>query len=512
MKQAKKIIGWSVFSIYLILTLTAVFFHEPWEDELQPWIMARELSAGEIIYWMRYEGHFALWHLILHPFAASGFPLDTLNLVSWILCVTGTGLLFFRSRLPLWSRCLMLFSCALLYYYPVVARTYSLIPLTLYFLTVLYPVRLRHPFRYAFAVLLLMYIHPYLAGMAGMLGLFFLFDLIRHNRRLEGGLRLRKTFLPPAVMLAGALAAFLMVIPAVGESHVVPKTLAGFFGQEFFVPIVNVLKELPDGRHTYYLAPILGRLTVSVLYWLCMAAGLTVLWKTCRSMVWIWLGGLLWMLMMSALVYPMLMHRGYLPYLFLIFALGLPLSGKLRKEKKMGGLNAAAGICIAVLSVMTWYDSWVMFGNEIRYSFSNQGQMAAFIGQHVPKDARIVTFPPDLISSTFPAFLPDHHFYDCGTNRPYRVFKRRGKYPRELNDAVLHYYAAGSPEPYYLLFYAPVIQYYRITPKMLTDGFRHFKVEFVYQTYPPAFFSAHEDYILFKVTPLQRPADTGRSR
>ena len=153
-------------------------------------------------------------------------------------------------------------------------------------------------------------------------------------------------------MLLGALAAFLMVIPAVGESTVVPKTVGDFLGQDFWAPFVNALQLLPYNRHTYYLVPILGRLPLSVLYWLCIATGLAVLWKTCRTMVWIWLGGFLWLLMMSALVYPMLMHRGYLPYLFLLFALGLPLSGKLRK-KPLPGLNAAAGACIAVLSVMT---------------------------------------------------------------------------------------------------------------------------------------------------------------
>lgn len=511
MKDAKKVISWAVFILYLILTLIAFFSHEPWQDELHTWVMARELNAGEIIYWMRYDGHFALWHLILHPFATSGFPLDTLNMIAWLLCVTGMGLLYFRSRLPLWSRCLMLFSCALLFYYPVVARPYCLVPLALYFLTVLYPVRLRHPFRYAFAILFLLYIHSYMAGMAGMLGLFFLIDLIRHNRRLTGMLRLRKTFLPPGVMLVGAAAAFLMVIPAVGESTVVPKTLADFFGQNFFVPVVNLLKILPYNRHTYYLVPILGGLTISVIYWLCIATGLAVLWKTCRSMVWIWLGGFFWLLMMSVLVYPMLMHRGYLPYLFLLFALGLPLSGRLRK-KTMNGLNAAAGVSIAVLSVMTWYDSWVMFANEIKYPFSNQGQMAAYIEQYIPKDAKIVTFPSDLCSATFPAFLPDHHFYDCGSNQRYRVYKRRGKYPRELNDALLRYYAAGMPEPYYMLFYVPFFQHYRITPEMFYRGFRHFKVEFAYQTDPPAFFPAHEDYILLKVTPLLHPAGAVRSR
>ena len=101
MKKTEKIIGWVLFSLYALLTLAAVFHHEPWQDELHAWVISRELSIFQIIHWMRYDGHFALWHIILHPFSAGGLPLDTLNLIAWAFCMTGTGLLFFRTKLPL---------------------------------------------------------------------------------------------------------------------------------------------------------------------------------------------------------------------------------------------------------------------------------------------------------------------------------------------------------------------------------------------------------------------------
>ena len=90
-----------------------------------------------------------------------------------------------------------LFSCPLFYYFPVVCRAYCLIPLTLYFLIALYPVRLRKPFRYAFSILLLLYIHSYLVGMAGMLGLFFLIDLIRQRTEHQDAVH-RFVFVDPA--------------------------------------------------------------------------------------------------------------------------------------------------------------------------------------------------------------------------------------------------------------------------------------------------------------------------
>ncbi|MBQ9337186.1 MAG: hypothetical protein IJS14_07825 [Lentisphaeria bacterium] len=500
MKKTEKIIGWIFFALYAALTLTAVFCHEPWRDELHTWIMARELSAFELIYWMRYDGHFALWHLTLHPFAAAGFPLATLNLVAWALCIVGTGLFFFRTRLPLWVRCLLLFSCPLFFYYPVVARPYCLVPLALYFLTELYPVRLRHPFRYAFAILFVLYIHSYLAGLAGMLGLFFLIDLIRHYRRFPDPLRLKRIALPPALMLLGALAAFLMVIPAVGESTVVPKTFGEFFGQDLPRGILRALSALPANCHALQVSDWVPAPAIAVIYWACILSGLALLWKTCRQMVWIWLGSLLWMLTMSAMVFPMLMHRGYLPFLFLVFALGLTPPRKVRKDPPKR-LQAAGWAAAAVLTVLTYPFAWEMFHLDLRHPFSNQGQMAAFIEQNVPKGTPIVTFPSDLNCATFTAYLPEHHFHDCGTAKRYRVYQKQGRYPRELNDAVLYYYSQGSKQPFYLLFFAQVVNYYGLTPEKLARDFRHFKVEFVYATDPPAFFPGHEDYCLFKVTP-----------
>ena len=501
MKNKSKIISLVLFCIYAVLTLTAVFFHEPWQDELHAWVMARELNVFQIFYWMRYDGHFAIWHLILMPFAAGGLPLAALSLIGWSLCTIGTGLLFFRTRLPLWVRSLVLFSCPLFYYFPVVCRAYCLIPLTLYFLIALYPVRLRKPFRYAFSILLLLYIHSYLAGMAGMLGLFFLIDLVRHYRNLQGDRFWKKVLPPPALMLLGALCAFLMVFPAVGESSVVPKTFHDFFDQSLSAGLARTLNSWPSVYFTNSLAFLIGRTTVTVLFWLATLAGLFSLFKRSVGIGMIWLGGTVWMLLMSALVYPMLMHRAYLPFLFLFFCLSLPPAKKIRREppRWLQPLSCAA---VALLASMTFPDSLAMFANEINHPFSNQGQMAMFIEQNIPKDAKIVTFPSDLISSTLTAFLPDHQLYDCETNQRYRVYRKKGRVPSVLNDAVLHYYSDKN-KPFYLMLNTAMIDFYGLSGEKPARGLKYFRVEPLYRTNPPAFFPAREDYGIFKVTPLE---------
>jgi hypothetical protein len=42
--------------IYTSIVCIACCFHEPWEDEAQAWLIARDLSPIEIVKQMRFEG------------------------------------------------------------------------------------------------------------------------------------------------------------------------------------------------------------------------------------------------------------------------------------------------------------------------------------------------------------------------------------------------------------------------------------------------------------------------
>lgn len=53
---------------YFLVGLFAAFHHEMWRDEIQAWLLARD-STGvfDLLRHMKYEGHPALWHLLLIP-------------------------------------------------------------------------------------------------------------------------------------------------------------------------------------------------------------------------------------------------------------------------------------------------------------------------------------------------------------------------------------------------------------------------------------------------------------
>src|SRR5438105_2551057 len=79
-----------VFAIYLTLLAIAVSHHEPWMDEAQAWLLAKDLGFKELfLKYLRYEGSPGLWHLILMIPAKLGLPYFTINILSALISATG---------------------------------------------------------------------------------------------------------------------------------------------------------------------------------------------------------------------------------------------------------------------------------------------------------------------------------------------------------------------------------------------------------------------------------------
>ena len=207
-KRRSRLFRWAVFLIYLAAVLFLVSRHENWRDEAQAWLMVRDLSVPQLIAQMKYEGHPCLWHLILMPFAKLGFPYRTMNLISAALVAAAVWLLLFRSPVPLPLQCLALAGSALLYFLPVISRSYALIPLFLFLNAMYYDGRRERPLRYGLSLALLVQTHLYMIPVAGMLSLFWFFEALAAWRKDRDG----KTLLRQALGLMLPLVSFLLFL------------------------------------------------------------------------------------------------------------------------------------------------------------------------------------------------------------------------------------------------------------------------------------------------------------
>ncbi len=117
---------------YAIVVSLAISQHEPWADEAQAWLLARDATlTGLWVRLLHYEGSPGLWHSLLHALQWGGLPYSGLNIVSGLLGFFATCLTLWFAPLPLVVRLLLPFTYFLCYQYAVIARSYSLLPVVL---------------------------------------------------------------------------------------------------------------------------------------------------------------------------------------------------------------------------------------------------------------------------------------------------------------------------------------------------------------------------------------------
>lgn len=138
------------FFCYIIGISIIGYYHEPWFDEAQAWMIARCATIKEIMFEIpHYEGHPPLWHLLLVPFAKLGAPYEiSLFLVNAVFCIISVALLLWKSPFPKIIRCLLPFSYFYFYQFGVMSRPYSMMMLALTFAAMAYSMRNQKPVRY----------------------------------------------------------------------------------------------------------------------------------------------------------------------------------------------------------------------------------------------------------------------------------------------------------------------------------------------------------------------------
>lgn len=164
--------------IYVCINVFLLYYHEPWRDEAQAWLIARDVPFLSIPGYMSYEGHPCLWHLIIACFAKLNMPYLTLNIVSLTIMTISVGLMVFYSKVSSYLKVLLIFSPVLTYYYPIIARSYCLIPLFLFFSAIFFKSRKEHPARYTLAIAFLIQTNVIMIFTAFLMCVCFLAEVV----------------------------------------------------------------------------------------------------------------------------------------------------------------------------------------------------------------------------------------------------------------------------------------------------------------------------------------------
>ncbi|HZU79091.1 MAG TPA: hypothetical protein VE991_04180, partial [Acidimicrobiales bacterium] len=167
---------------YGILLGSGVAHHEPWSDEVQSWLLARDASVVHLFaHQLRYEGSPGLWQLLLVPFAKAGLPVLTLNVVGAAVAFAGVAIVLFASPLPAPLRAALPFTYYFAFQYAVVARSYTLfVPLVLG-VAACHRTRMERPLRYTVLLCLLSAVAVEAMVVAGVLFVLLLAETARRS-------------------------------------------------------------------------------------------------------------------------------------------------------------------------------------------------------------------------------------------------------------------------------------------------------------------------------------------
>lgn len=175
----QRILELLVLISFIVLTVIIGKRHEPWADEAQAWLLARDASIKNLIVNnMRYEGSPVLWHLVLKFFIKIGFTYDKLYIIPIIFSSIGVAIFEFRVKAPTFLKIILPFTYYIFFQYTIVARSYCLLFPTLMYLSAIWQYKTEKPILFAIGVAILLSISTHCLLLAACISLIYGFQVL----------------------------------------------------------------------------------------------------------------------------------------------------------------------------------------------------------------------------------------------------------------------------------------------------------------------------------------------
>ena len=168
-----------IFAAHLCIAIFAGIHHEPWADEAQSWLIARDShTLIDLLRAVKLEGTLPTSHLINKAFQLAGLRYEYIFVIPLVFSAIGVILLFCTDA-PLWAKIMLPFSFFAVYQNAVVARQYALVFPAMMLIVLFYKKRLEVPVRYHLALFLLAITSSYGVVIACSLLLWDLIGMVR---------------------------------------------------------------------------------------------------------------------------------------------------------------------------------------------------------------------------------------------------------------------------------------------------------------------------------------------
>ena len=209
MNKKLLIISIIITIIYGLITLNTILHHEVWADEAQVWQLCTNLTVKDLLIHLKNEGHPALFYFIVMPFAKLFSDIIYMKLLCWLFMCFSVFLLLYFSPFKLYTKIAIILSAGFLYFFPVLARNYSIIPFLVFLAAVLYKKSKQYPILYAIVLALLANTHIIMFMFTICLGTIFYYENIILEIRNGFNKKIIKYFIGLLIIIAGLFFVFI---------------------------------------------------------------------------------------------------------------------------------------------------------------------------------------------------------------------------------------------------------------------------------------------------------------
>lgn len=377
-----------ILIIYSSLLALVMYYHEPWFDEAQAWLIARDATISELFKSItHYEGHPPLWFLILMPLAKSGVPFEIgLKSINFVIVLISITLFIFKAPFNRIYRCTVPFTYFFFYQYGVLSRPYSLMMLAFILIAMFFKKRNESPFRLTASLVLLCSSSAY--GIVISLGIviFWIYEnmiqLFKHRVIIKAK---RKLYASWAILLVFNIFLLFTIYPYkdtfafnVNKQSWMADILYMFFAAPMEALFTNsIYKDLESLGNIYYMFILVGGYLITIVLLFITIKykkiGLYVIPYTLFSIF-------------SSVVYFSSHHVGIIA-MFYVFIIWCCLDEDINNTCNKGILNSRIWgniieliISISIVISIYWSISSSIY--DIRHNYGNGRDIYEFITYH----------------------------------------------------------------------------------------------------------------------------------
>ncbi len=384
METSKKF-NWILIIIYFLITLTALFFHEIWRDEAQAWCIVRDLGFIDIYNMARVEGHPMLWYLILFPFAKTGLPIISMQFVSWLIVFASVIFFVFKSPFNCLQKTLITFSAGIIYFLPIIARNYALIPIFIFLLAYFYPKRTEKPYLYSILIILLSQTHILMLGFSLNLAFIFFFET-------------RKKLIPAILFIINFSFIFYSFYN-MSELNLAVNTY-----NQHFKNFYHIIKYFSD----YFFTDLFNYTPAFnlIIFYGTLAVILYSLFKTDKKIFTIFSVSLIYIFFVYLKIWfgGIYYQKAFLLLLIFVFCFWC-IKNTYKTDFKL--LNISLIVLFSISSIIGCFNIF----KEIKYDFSGSKKTAEFIKNNLKNEKNFIVYGYLFTFSPISGYLKDYNLY-----------------------------------------------------------------------------------------------------